>query len=52
MIGSLYIFRTGDADAARALLEADPYYRAGFWEVINAYPLLGAAGSAVGGKAW
>ncbi len=52
LVGSLYIYRTGDQAAARALLENDPYFAAGFWAEIRFNPFLAAAGTAVGGKTW
>lgn len=52
LIGSLYIFNTGDEAEARALLENDPYFKADFWAEIRINPFLGAAGTAVGGKTW
>lgn len=52
MIGSLYLFRTDSEAQARAWLEADPYYAAGFWSSIEVRPFLPAAGQLVGGTVW
>ncbi|MFW5633440.1 MAG: abscisic acid-deficient protein Aba4 family protein [Erythrobacter sp.] len=37
---------------ARAIFEADPYFRAGVWQAIRADEFLGVAGDWVGGAAW
>lgn len=52
MIGSLYVFKTTSLAEARAWLESDPYYAAGFWAEIRFRPFLPAAGELVGGTAW
>ncbi len=52
IIGSLFVYRTADEAAVRALLEADPYFKADFWAETRIEPFLAAAGSAVGGKNW
>jgi uncharacterized protein YciI len=52
MIGSLYVFRTGSLEQARAWLETDPFYAAGLWEKIELRPFLPAAGDLVGGTTW
>ena len=52
MIGSLYVFKTGNLDEARRWLEADPYFAAGFWQSIDHRPFLPAAGDFVGGTIW
>jgi len=52
MTGSLYIFRTTSREQARAWLESDPYFAAGFWATIEYRPFLPAAGDLVGGTAW
>lgn len=52
VIGSMLIYNTGDPAEARALLGADPYFKAGFWADVKISTLFPAAGSAVGGKAW
>ncbi len=49
--GSLLIYRAGD-EAARALLQNDPYFKAGLWSEVRFNPFLAAAGTAVGGKTW
>jgi hypothetical protein len=52
MIGSVYVFKTGSLEVARGRLEADPYFKAGFWESIDYRPFLPAAGDFVGGTVW
>ena len=52
MIGSLYVFKTGSLAEARAWLESDPYYAAGFWAEIRFRPFLPAAGELLGGTVW
>lgn len=52
IIGSLLIYKTEDQAEARAWLEADPYYGAGFWDKIVMRTFRGAIGSAVGGVTW
>ena len=52
MIGSMYCFRTKDAQEALSLLENDPYYKAGVFESVELRPFLPAAGDYVGGKIW
>lgn len=51
-VGSFIVFRTQDEKRARALLEGDPYFRAGIWRSIEYFPFLPAAGHYVGGKIW
>lgn len=51
-VGSFIVFRTQDEQRARALLEGDPYFRAGIWQTIEYFPFLPAAGHYVGGKIW
>jgi hypothetical protein len=52
MIGSMYCFRTKDAQEALQLLEQDPYYQAGVFESVELRPFLPAAGDYIGGKIW
>lgn len=52
ILGSLFVYRTGDEAAARALMDNDPYFKAGFWSELRWNPFLAAAGTAVGGKTW
>jgi uncharacterized protein len=52
MLGSIYLFKTVDVAEARRLLEADPYFAAGFWRSIEYLPFLPAAGELVGGTTW
>lgn len=51
-VGSLYVLDVDTESEARALLEADPYYRAGVWASVTVEPFMGAAGRWVGGLAW
>lgn len=51
-VGSLYVLDVDTAADARALLESDPYYRAGVWASVTVEPFMGAAGKWVGGLAW
>jgi len=37
-VGSLLIVEAGSVDAARAMMEADPYAKAGLFESIDVYP--------------
>lgn len=37
-VGSLLIVEAGSLDAAREMMEADPYAKAGLFEQIDAYP--------------
>lgn len=50
--GSLLVFDVPDEAAARALMEADPYFQAGVWERISYRPYKAVAGQWVGGKTW
>lgn len=50
--GSLLIYKTDSIDTAKALIAADPYYKADIWETITYNRFLGAAGEAVGGIAY
>lgn len=52
MVGSLYCFQTNNIDTARALLEGDPYFRAGIFASVEYFPHLPAAGKFIGGKIW
>lgn len=50
--GSMLVFRADTETQARTLLEGDPYFKAGLWEVMAIYPYLAVAGTWVGGKTW
>ena len=50
--GSLLIVKAESEADARALLEADPYYRAGIWNDIDVRAFGAVAGDWVGGKTW
>lgn len=49
---SLFIVEARDAAAARAFVEADPYFAAGVWDRIEVEEFLPAAGGWIGGKIW
>ena len=51
-VGSLYCVKTRDPAKARALVEADPLYRAGVFASVEIHATMLAAGGLVGGKAW
>lgn len=50
--GSVLVVRAGSADDARALLEGDPYFRAGVWARIDIHPFRAVCGTFVGGTTW
>jgi uncharacterized protein YciI len=52
VVGSLLVFDVRDEAAARAMMEADPYFRAGVWGRISYRPYKAVAGLWVGGKTW
>jgi uncharacterized protein YciI len=52
VVGSLLVFDVADEPAARALMEADPYFLAGVWGRISYRPYKAVAGQWVGGKTW
>lgn len=51
-VGSLLVFDVADEAAARAIMEADPYFKAGVWGRITYRPYKAVAGQWVGGKTW
>lgn len=51
-IGSLLIVEAENEDAARALLEQDPYFSADIWSDIRITQFIPAAGKWIGGKIW
>ncbi len=51
-LASLFIYAVDTEAAARELLEADPYYKAGIYSDIELQPYLPAAGSWIGGTIW
>lgn len=51
-IGSVLVLRTQSAQEARALIERDPYFKAGVWDSIEVLPFFPAAGSYIGGTTW
>ena len=50
--GSLIVLKVDSEAEARAILEADPYFRAGVWETSEVLPFRPVIGDWVGGKAW
>ncbi len=50
--GSILLVRADSAAAARALIEGDPYYRAGVWARIEVHPFRAVCGTYVGGTTW
>lgn len=50
--GSLVVLHADSEAAARAILEADPYFKAGVWDEIRIEAFTAAAGSWIGGKIW
>jgi len=52
VVGSLFVYRTKSSAQARALLEGDPYFKAGVYATTEVLPFLPAAGRYVGGKIW
>ncbi|HPF27944.1 MAG TPA: YciI family protein [Steroidobacteraceae bacterium] len=51
-IGSLYMLATSSEAAARALIENDPYFKAGAFAEVRYQRFLPAAGRYIGGKIW
>ncbi|MGI9329459.1 MAG: YciI family protein [Gammaproteobacteria bacterium] len=49
---SLFVYATDDEDEARALLENDPYFRAGIYARVRITAFTPAAGEWLGGKIW
>ncbi|OYU14061.1 MAG: hypothetical protein CFE37_12865 [Alphaproteobacteria bacterium PA4] len=52
MCGSLLVVKADSAEAARAMLESDPYFAAGVWGSVAVYDFAAVAGDWVGGKTW
>lgn len=50
--GSILVIRAESADAARALIESDPYFNAGVWARIDVHPFRAVCGTLVGGTTW
>jgi uncharacterized protein len=50
--GSLIVFGVDSADEAWALMQADPYHRAGVWAEVRIERFLPVAGTLIGGRAW
>jgi uncharacterized protein len=51
-LGSLIVLKVDSEAEARAILEADPYFRAGVWTDTQIQPFRAVIGEWVGGKAW
>jgi uncharacterized protein len=51
-VGSLLIVKAADRAEALAILESDPYFRAGVWNRWEINPFVAAAGQWPGGKIW
>lgn len=51
-LGSLIVLRVASEAEARALLEADPYWRAGVWTNTRIAPFHAVIGDWAGGKTW
>jgi len=49
---SLGIVEADSAEAARAYIEADPYFRAGVWARCEVFAFTAAAGEWAGGISW
>jgi uncharacterized protein YciI len=52
VLGSLIVIRAETEAEARALLESDPYHRAGIWQTIRIERFVPVAGTLVGGRNW
>jgi uncharacterized protein len=50
--GSLLIVEAADQADAQALLDGDPYYRAGVWDRVEVQPFRAVIGTWIGGKTW
>lgn len=50
--GSVIVLKAESEAEARAVLEADPYYRAGVWKSSEILPFKPVIGEWVGGKSW
>ena len=49
---SLFVYAVDSEAEARALLEADPYFKAGIYGECELKPFVPAAGSWIGGTIW
>jgi uncharacterized protein YciI len=52
MVGSVFMILAEDAAEARALVDGDPYTRAGVYASIEALEITPAIGVWIGGKVW
>jgi uncharacterized protein YciI len=50
--GSLLIVEAADRAEAQALLDGDPYYRAGVWARVEVQPFRAVIGTWIGGRTW
>lgn len=51
-VGSLLIVKADSEADARALIEADPYFKADIWSDVDVNAFGAVAGDWVGGKTW
>lgn len=49
---SLFVYAVDSEGEARALLEADPFFRAGIYGEVELKPFMPAAGGWIGGTTW
>ena len=52
IIGSFFMIEAADADAAREIVNGDPYVDAGTYERIDVHPVTASAGRFMGGVIW
>jgi uncharacterized protein YciI len=52
MIGSVFMIWGADLDEARAVVEGDPYFKAGVYGAIETLMVTPAVGVWIGGKVW
>lgn len=52
VVGSLYVIAAADADAARRLLEGDPFHVAAIWRESRLLGYTPALGTWIGGRIW
>lgn len=50
--GSMLVYKAESEADAWALLEGDPYFKAGVWDRHEIHPFVAAAGDWVGGVTW
>lgn len=52
LVGSFFLLRADDAEAARNLVAGDPYVQSGMYESIEVHDATAAGGSFMGGVIW